>query len=294
MRGTCAQLQGAEFSLAKLQGASLNGAQLQGADLSGAQLQGAWLSSAQLQGAKLDFTQLQGAHLVGTQLQGAELAVAQLQGAVLSHAQLQGAYLLNAHLEGARLMENFVWRTDPPLNANGTFVDNPQTGPKYSRLDCPTGTCDWSETSYAALKSLIENSLPVGPLREEALQRIATLEKPPYVADAASAKTWTDLAEESARSADSLLIARAKVFEEIGCAADGAPYVIGALIRELDGTFLGYIGPHLAQEAEVAAAFLDEAKCPGALGLSEENKAKLREMRDRGVPAPPGPGATAR
>ena len=46
---------------------------------------------------------------------------------------------------------------------------------------------------------------------------------------------------------------------------------------------------HLSQEAEVAAAFLDKAKCPGARGLSEENKAKLQEIRNRGLPAPPKP-----
>jgi hypothetical protein len=49
-----------------------------------------------------------------------------------------------------------------------------------------------------------------------------------------------------------------------------------------------------ANQAEVAAAFLEEAKCPGARGLSEENKAKLQEIRDRGLPAPPGAGAAAR
>jgi hypothetical protein len=71
--------------------------------------------------------------------------------------------------------------------------------------------------------------------------------------------------------------------------------VIGALIRQiapnqvrLDYRFEG----NLSREAEVAATFLDQAKCPGARGLSEENKAKLQEIRDRGL-APPGPGAAA-
>jgi hypothetical protein len=40
---------------------------------------------------------------------------------------------------------------------------------------------------------------------------------------------------------------------------------------QLDYRFEG----NLSQEAEVAAAFLDEKKCPGARGLSEESKAKL-------------------
>ena len=87
--------------------------------------------------------------------------------------------------------------------------------------------------------------------------------------------------------------------KKIGCTADGAPYVISGLIRNvsrpaadqvlLDDRFEGYP----SQEAEVAAAFLDEAKCPGARGLSEENKAKLQQIRDRG-PARAGPSAAAR
>ena len=51
---------------------------------------------------------------------------------------------------------------------------------------------------------------------------------------------------------------------------------------------------HLSEQAEVAAAFLDKEKCPGARGLSEENKAKLQEIRNRGLPAAPGPNAAAR
>jgi hypothetical protein len=53
--------------------------------------------------------------------------------------------------------------------------------------------------------------------------------------------------------------------------------VIGGLIRQLDDRF----GDDPAREDEVAAAFLDREACAGALGLSEENRAKLREIRDR-------------
>ena len=80
------------------------------------------------------------------------------------------------------------------------------------------------------------------------------------------------------------------MFKEIGCAPDGAPYVIGALAPRLDYRF----EKNLLEEAEVAGAFLDEAKCPGARGLSEENKTKLQKIRDRGLPAPADPGTAAR
>jgi uncharacterized protein YjbI with pentapeptide repeats len=322
----CAELRGAYFEFAQLQGASLVGAQLQGAYLTSARLQDASLHDAQLQGAELPFARLQGASLGGTQLQGADLRGVQLGGANLYQAQLQGASLIETQLQGASLIERqlqgatlmhlrldgallseiFVWRTVPFFNQAGAFVDAPQTEPKYSGLDCPVGKhCDWSETSFAALKSLIKNSVPAGPGYDQALRQIAELEKPPYAADEALAKAWTDRAKESAaRSADSYFNTLAKIFKKIGCAADGAPYVIGGLLgpgRIYANAILNYrfegdsrYEGNLSEEAEVAGAFLDEAKCPGARGLSEENKAKLREIRDRGLPAPPGPGAAAR
>jgi uncharacterized protein YjbI with pentapeptide repeats len=288
-----AQLQGATFLGAKLQGSNLNYAQLQGSVLFGApSLQGASLVGAQLQGAWLDGAQLQGANLDQAELEGAALEGAQLQGASLVGTQLQGVYLWGARLDGALLRRDYVWRTGRPSNATGAFIDAPVPEPKYSGVDCPN-LCEWSGTSYAALKSLIENSVRSGD-RDKALQQIAILERPPYVADASSAKAWTDFAEQSARSPSSYFSALEKTLKEIGCAADGAPYVISGLIRPVfHNVQLDYRFDYISQEAEVAAAFLDE-RCPGARGLSEENKAKLREIRDRGLSAPTGPGNVVR
>jgi len=272
----CTQLQGADFAFAQLQGARLPRAHLQGAYFLGAQMQGATLDTAQLQGAMLGAASLQGASLDG----------AQLQGASLNETQLQGASLDGAQLEGAELRHTYVWRTSPSSNFSGAFVAAPEPGPKYSGLNCVVGECDWSETSYAALKLLIENTVPAEwGLRHLALRQIALLEKPPYAADEASTKAWTDLSEASARSAGSYFNNLAKVFKEIGCAAYAAPYVTGALIGRLDYRFHNNFSP----EAEVAAAFLDEAKCPAARGLSEENKAKLQEIRDRALLRRPVP-----
>lgn len=39
----------------------------------------------------------------------------------------------------------------------------------------------------------------------------------------------------------------------------------------------------------LAAAFLDEAHCPGAHGLSETDKAKLKEIAAPAAPQPPKP-----
>jgi hypothetical protein len=190
--------------------------------------------------------------------------------------------LFDAQLQGASLRLVYVWRTYPPANANAARVVLPQPGPKYSGGD-------WAETSYTALKSLIKNSVPE-ELQPVALMGIARL-KEPFVADEGAAKAWMDIAQVSARSASSYFGTLAKMLEEIGCVADGAPYVIRGLLGPiypnrvlLDIRFEG----NPSQEAEVAAAFLDEAKCPGARGLSEENKAKLQEIRDRGFATTPG------
>jgi hypothetical protein len=256
------------------------------------------LDSARLMGALLEGADLRGASLNNADLTGASLKGADLHGASLNHAQLQGALLDGAQLQGASLRGDYVWRTYPPSNATGAFVEAPEPGPKYSpsyaysrddnaKFDC-RWHCDWSEASYTMLKSMLEDYVSAGWQRDLVLQRIAALEKPPYVTDEASAKAWTDLAV-SSLSTSSYFSALAKTLKEIGCAANGAPYVIGGLIRQLYNRFEG--SP--AQLGEVAAAFLDEKQCPGARGLSENGKAQLREIPDS-LPAPTGPGTAAR
>jgi uncharacterized protein YjbI with pentapeptide repeats len=70
----------------------------------------------------------------------------------------------------------------------------------------------------------------------------------------------------------------------IGCAAGGAPYVIRGL---LGNEFYKRFTSDRAQAAVVAQAFLDEAHCPGARGLSEQDKAALQEIHDSYASAKP-------
>jgi hypothetical protein len=125
-----------------------------------------------------------------------------------------------------------------------------------------------------------------GPVLDAALKRIEPLGKQPYEEDAASAREWRELGAESQRSAETYPAKLTKALIRIGCDASGAPYVIGRLLQQhrLYDT---------AQEAEIARAFLDEANCPGAKGLSAENEAKLREMRGPESPRP-SPGRASR
>jgi uncharacterized protein YjbI with pentapeptide repeats len=316
----CTQLQGASLNLAQLQGASLDGAQLQGADLKGARLPGASLHGAQLQIAVLWDANLQGASLHGANLQGAYLAGAPLQGADLERAQLQGADLYQAQLQGASLNHVFVWRTKPPTRGQveGALIERPRLEPKYRRLDCTRdvdvielrehgprvsedfdGECEWSDESYATLKSIAEAALEykehgsaLGQVKRSlALQRVEQLGQKPYEEDSASANVWRDFAAESIQSAETYPEGLAKRLISIGCAIDGAPYVIGGLIRQL--YLYDRLRDNPAQKAEVARAFLNETNCAGARGLSEENKAWLPQMCGPEAPQP-SPGNASR
>jgi hypothetical protein len=174
------------------------------------------------------------------------------------------------------------------------LIASPSPEPKYI---CRSGVsdgigmilwCDWNDEAYAALKALIEK-VPAGSQRDDALKAIEPLGQKPYEEDPVSAKAWRDLEAKSQLSAKAYPGELAKRLIGMGCGADGAPYVIGGLIRQLDRRF----GGSHAQKAEIARAFLQEANCPGAQGLSEENKAKLRQMRGP-EPPPTSPGTASR
>lgn len=86
-----------------------------------------------------------------------------------------------------------------------------------------------------------------------------------------------------------------------GCAADGAPYVVRALLRRLKGShpegLLVVMGsdselsPFANDSPEVpklAAAFLDK-DCVGARGLNEAEIAMLRKIAAPAAPIAPKP-----
>ena len=280
-----AQLQGANLSFAQLQGANLNFAQLQGANLSGAQLQGADLNFAQLQGANLPAAQLQGADLSAAQLQGADLSEAELQGANLSAAQLQGANLSGAQLQSADMDGAFVWRaTAPRTDGAKNIWGQPEPGAKSRELGCINidEICDWSQASYAALRTLIEKEVPAGSYRDAALKRIAVLEKPPDAADQRMTDDWPALVDPHLTPIQ-YLAALAGTLQQMFCTSVGSLDAIAGLIRQLEFRFKG--DPQ--QGAKLAGAFLDEAKCPAAHGLSEDTKASCGRSAIAPINRPP-------
>jgi uncharacterized protein YjbI with pentapeptide repeats len=267
------------------------GAELQLASLLGAELQGADLTLANLQGADVSNAWLEGTRLGGAKLQGAWLSDTQLQGASLSGAPVQ------AQLEGALLDHIFVWRTDvrPAIGA-GALVVSPETAPKYISSHCAVlcPSSDWSASSFAALKQLIERQVPKGIRRDKALEQIAVLDPAkPLPEEEAWAKPWADLAA-SSPSRDDYEKYLAKWLRATICDAKGAPFKIRALLAPLirsDAGWLPYFVPvrfawGSPQPAVLATAFLDEVHCPGAHGLSDEEKYQLQMLRDQPAPAP--------
>jgi uncharacterized protein YjbI with pentapeptide repeats len=287
-----ARLQGASFVEAQLQGASFNDAQLQGASFNGAWLQGTWFARAELQGASFEGATLYAASLRNAKLQGAWFFESRLMGASLDGAQLQGARLFRAELlaaslkatelQGASLEQIFAWRADArQVHGEGAFVVAPETQPKYS-LGCFKNLCDWSADDWADLKRLIELEVPKGDGRDLALKSIMRLDPAkPLGGEKEMAESWANLMR-SSPSLDLYEINLSQQLRNIGCAAASAPYVIRGFLRNLDRRF-GRSSPQLAA---IASAFLDEARCPGARGLSEEDKGKLTDIRRRIVPDP--------
>jgi uncharacterized protein YjbI with pentapeptide repeats len=307
------KLQGASLNLAQLQGASLVEAQLQGASLDSVGLQGGSLDDAQLQGASLDDVHLQAASLDSAGLQGASLDHAQLHGATLDSAGLQGASLVGAKLQGTSFRNVFVWRADGgAANWKDTRVAGVNIGPKkrcYEPGPPPIGydkdkVCNWTADTFEDLKRLIAKQIPEGYRREAAMKRIEERLDPGknLPGEEEMAKIWTDhsptpvvhktyaeamraIASASEDYENSL----AEQWHEIGCADEGAPYVLRALLRRLDDRDISPFASISPERAKLAADFLDESHCLGAHGLSEADRAKLKKIAATGTPPAPKP-----
>jgi uncharacterized protein YjbI with pentapeptide repeats len=273
-----AQLQGASLMQAQLQGAMLEGAQLQGASLAQAQLQGALLAQAQLQGAILEGAQLQGAMLEGAQLQGALLDNAQLQGALLDNAQLQGAGLLGAQLQGASLRQVFVWRADVRgAHVQDARIEAVATSPRRPCED-RTGVCDWSN-SLDDLKRSFEHDIPESDRRTAILRGLERNLDPtkPLDGEEEMARRWIEL-QGASPEPDIYEEKLANVWRGIGCAADGAPFVLTGLVRTMSGQS-PLFAKRSAQVSRLAADFLKE-DCAGAHGISEDTRVALMKLRE--------------
>jgi Pentapeptide repeats (8 copies) len=281
-----AKLRKADFTAAQLQGA-----QLDDSDLRGAKFQCVQQQCTQIEGASVDNSQLLGASLYRVQLQGARLYGSQLQGASLDGAQLQGASLYDVGLAGVSLGSVSTWRADArEAYWEDTLVGSPDTGPKYEcTKNGELSICDWSPQSFDELKQQIAVQVPEGDKRSAALKRIEKLDPTKALeGEYEMAKVWEAQAR-SSPATEAYEKRLAGIWRETGCAAEGAPYVLRNLLVRLEWAFTSYFSPSCAvrnlQGPVLASAFLDEAHCPGARGLTDAEKAELEEIRDHPPPS---------
>jgi len=300
------ELQGSRFVGANLQGSFFDTSDLEGSTLDYAYIRGAYLADVKLAGASLDYARLQGAMLFDVGLEGASLDRTLLQGASLKITKLQGASLHETVLDGAQLIESYVWRADPRnvKSHAGLRVAAVTTGPEIPGDECRENedrnsrVCNWSSTQFASLKQRITQHTPA-EWRSRPLARIETILDPAKQLDGETdmAKAWADLGRSQPD-----LDAQQNILREIGCSM-ATPFVIQGLIfqggvksRYLGltvsnvGAFGGRFEADRSHPAALARYFLDEADCPGARGLSEEDRSSLRDIRDG---AWPGSNASA-
>jgi uncharacterized protein YjbI with pentapeptide repeats len=272
-----ARLRGAWLEHAQLQGARLDYAQLQGAFLAVTQLQGAWLGQAQLQGARLDYAQLQGALLLGAQLQGAWLDQAQLQGASLKGAQLQGASLKGAQLQGAMLANVLVWRAFGTANLYLAYLSNIEAHQEPWKDD----------ETFGQWRDAIANSVPAGRFRDEVIDRLAVLDPGKKEPEDVLDQRYWDRAHSSQPQGEAVRGMRAMFLADLACLGDSAPYVAGALIRNLnlirnfkqkgDPELLDASGLKLFTD-RLSKGKSDPDTCPGARGLTHTDWADLSKL----------------
>lgn len=264
----------------------LRGRDLKDAVLYGAVLSRADLTSAQLQGASLKGARLQGASLDGAELQGASLNKAWLRGASLDFARLQGTSLDYAELQGASLRGAFIWRTQ-------------LTASKWADLLAPAGSPDWSpneyrkawtDTTYAALRQSIEEEVPEGDMRDEALERVAILDcarttwefQPLASCDPAAdlpdaVKQWKEMIEAKRVDENAHAKALAKILGDLVCSDD--PDRIDVLRGLLRFDRFRDTG----REMPAVAKRIMSPKCPVSTVLTGADKCAIAKASDSAI-----------
>ena len=155
----------------------------------------------------------------------------------------------------------------------------------------------WSAESFKKLKKIIADEVPEGEYifrprtapevrvgfkdRRAALERIEQRLDPAKALEGEGemAKVWTV----QASSSPSIEVYEKRLVEisrTKGCAAEDAPYMIRALLFQLN------LDPSPFNEQslhppKLAQTFLDEEHCPGARGLTDAERIKLKRIRDR-------------
>ena len=173
----------------------------------------------------------------------------------------------------------FVWRAD----ARTADI----TGARISR----DTMFEWSAASFSGLKESFKKKVPDDVYRAAPLARIELRLDPekPLNEEKQMAEHWEELQAAPPPAPDVYEAALAEQWRQIGCSTQGAPYVLARLIRYMDYS-LSPFSPGSPQVPQLAAEFLKD-NCAGASGLSDDEKGRLKALRDRGAQKPPNPSA---
>ena len=189
-------------------------------------------------------------------------------------------------LQGDSFRGVCAWRADAQrAEWKDTRVAQPETGPQAVKRSA----CDWTEADFAKLKQLIAKEVPRGNNKRAAMERIEQRLDPTKALEGEDemAKVWAARERESP-APEAYAKSLAGQWQKLGCAEDGVPYVLRALIARLSRYDSPFRDQSDAAKA-LAADFLNEAQCPGARGLSEADKADLKKIRDAPAPEAPKP-----
>lgn len=175
-----------------------------------------------------------------------------------------------AQLQGASFVDVCVWRAEAR-----------QAAWKDTRVARAHPKCDWNADSFTELKQLIAKDVPEEFARRFATERIEHRLDPVKALEGEDemAKIWAAREREAPTPE-----VYEKSLAETDCAAEGAPYVLHALIDRLSSPVSSPFRDQSDTAKALAAAFPDEAHCPGGRGLSDADKAALKEIGSRLMP----------
>jgi Pentapeptide repeats (8 copies) len=267
-------------------------AKMQGGSLALASLQCVNLEDAELQGASLEFAQLQGALLDGTKLQGASLAGAQLQGASLQRADLHATDLRSALLWRTNRIGKSIAAFDvtPPSDTYLRDSQDQWLPVRRDKVVIPE-TRPWKDGAYGDLRKQIE-SLPEGPLRKQALDRIRTVDCSNPDKTLAScdlsvplppeAEAWRKLLEHSRVDESAYAKALARALKSLLCS--GSEHTLFALRSLLVGQRPSL--SRLGQTEAEAPALVDSimtGDCPISASLTPDDKGRLLQIKQEAL-----------
>jgi hypothetical protein len=155
-----------------------------------------------------------------------------------------------------------------------TRVVRRETDPKEANVH----ECDWTVDSFAALKRLITVEVSEGVEKFAAMARIERRLNPAKALEGEKemAEIWA-AREGMSPTPEAYAKTLAGQWRKLGCAAEGAPYVLQGLVRQLSDTWSSPFRDQSAEAKALAADFLYK-DCAGAHGLSEADKAKLKKI----------------